>query len=117
MPPAVLAELRLLSSSRPDGHILLTVVLAGDGRLLERLRSEELLPLGAACGCVLALERTGPEELQEHVVRALQKAGAVNLMTPEPITTLCDHAQGTLCESRRQLRRRLTHLRPTPPAD
>jgi len=30
MPPAVLAELRLLSSARLDSHILLTVVLAGD---------------------------------------------------------------------------------------
>jgi hypothetical protein len=28
----------------------------------------------------LALERTGPKELQEHVVQALQKAGAVNLL-------------------------------------
>jgi general secretion pathway protein A len=50
MLPAVLAELRLLSSTRLDSHILLTVVLAGDGRLLERLRSEELAPL-AARGC------------------------------------------------------------------
>jgi type II secretory pathway predicted ATPase ExeA len=42
----------------------------------------------------LALERTGPDELQEYVVHALQKAGAVKLMTPELIATLCDHAQG-----------------------
>jgi general secretion pathway protein A len=42
----------------------------------------------------LALERTSPEELREHVVHALQKAGAVKLMTPELIATLCDHAQG-----------------------
>ena len=83
MPPAVLAELRLLSSARLDSHILLTVVLAGDGRLLERLRSEELLPLGSRMRVRLALERTGPEELQEYVVHALQKAGAVKLMTPE----------------------------------
>jgi AAA domain len=47
MLPAVLAELRLVSSTRLDSHILLTVVLAGDGRLLERLRSEELAPLGS----------------------------------------------------------------------
>src|ERR1700689_1464472 len=94
MPPAVLAELRLLSSARLDSHILLTVVLAGDGRLLERLRSEELLPLGSRMRVRLALERTGPEELQEYVVHALQKAGAVKLMTPELIATLCDHAQG-----------------------
>jgi type II secretory pathway predicted ATPase ExeA len=62
-PPAVLAELRLLSSARLDSHILLTVVLAGDGRLLERLRSEELLPLGSRMRVRLALERTGPDEL------------------------------------------------------
>src|SRR5580704_18619904 len=90
MPPAVLAELRLLSSARLDS----TVVLAGDGRLLERLRSEELLPLGSRMRVRLAPERTGPEELQEYVVHALQKAGAVKLMTPELIATLCDHAQG-----------------------
>ncbi|HEU5284615.1 MAG TPA: ATP-binding protein, partial [Burkholderiales bacterium] len=47
MKPAVLAELRLLSSARLDSHILLTVVLAGDGRLLERLRSDELMPLNS----------------------------------------------------------------------
>src|SRR5258707_3663136 len=38
----VLSELRLLCSTRLDSHILLTVVLAGDGRLLERLRSDEV---------------------------------------------------------------------------
>ena len=47
----VLSELRLLCSTRLDSHILLTVVLAGDGRLLERLRSDEFLPSQAACGC------------------------------------------------------------------
>jgi len=46
MLPVVLAELRLLSSARLDSHILLTVVLAGDGRLIERLRSDELRPIG-----------------------------------------------------------------------
>jgi hypothetical protein len=53
----------------------------------------ELLPLGSRMRVRLALERTGPEELQEYVVHALQKAGAVKLMTPELIATLCDHAQ------------------------
>ena len=36
MKPAVLAELRLLSSARLDSHILLTVVLAGDERVPAR---------------------------------------------------------------------------------
>ena len=45
----VLSELRLLCSARLDSHLLLTVVLARDGRLLERLRSDEFLPLASAC--------------------------------------------------------------------
>ena len=94
MPQAVLAELRLLSSSRLDSHILLTVVLAGDGRLLERLRSEELLPLGSRMRVRLALERATPDELVELLQHGLQKAGAVKLMTPELIAALADHAQG-----------------------
>src|SRR5580704_12415271 len=94
MLPAVLAELRLLSSAKLDSHILLTVVLAGDGRLLERLRSDELMPLNSRMRVRLALERSTPDELSELIVYALQKAGAVKLMTPELIATLADHAQG-----------------------
>ncbi len=94
MLPAVLGELRLLSSTRLDSHILLTVVLAGDGRLLERLRSDELAPLGSRMRVRLALERATPDELGELLSHALQKAGAVKLMTPELIGTLVDHAQG-----------------------
>lgn len=96
MLPAVLAELRLLSSARLDSHVLLTVVLAGDRRLLERLRSDELLPLGSRMRVRLALERATPEELQECLEHALRSAGAVKLMTPELIATLSDHAQGNL---------------------
>ncbi len=94
MLPAVLGELRLLSSARLDSHILLTVVLAGDGRLLERLRSDELAPLGSRMRVRLALERATPDELAELIVHALQKAGAIKLMTPELIASLADHAQG-----------------------
>ncbi len=92
----VLAELRLLSSTRLDSHLLLTVVLAGDQRLLERFRSEELLPLGSRMRVRLTLERATPEELRECLTHALAKAGAPKLMTSEIIATLCDHAQGNL---------------------
>jgi general secretion pathway protein A len=92
----VLAELRLLSSARLDSHLLLTVVLAGDQRLLERFKSEELLPLGSRMRVRLALERATPEELRECLQHALAKAGAPKLMTPELIATLSDHAQGNL---------------------
>src|SRR6516164_4591249 len=92
----VLAELRLLASARLDSHILLTVVLAGDGRLLERFRTDELLPLGSRIRVRLALERASPEELQECLKYALAKAGAPKLMTPELTSALCDHAQGNM---------------------
>jgi general secretion pathway protein A len=96
MVPKVLAELRLLASARLDSHILLTVVLAGDGRLIERFRTDELLPLASRIRVRLILERATPDELQECLRYALQKAGAVKLMTAELIATLCDHAQGNL---------------------
>lgn len=90
----VLNELRLLCSARLDSHLLLTVVLAGDQRLLERFRCEELLPLGSRMRVRLTLERATAEELQAMLQHALHKAGAAKLMTPELIVTLCDHAQG-----------------------
>jgi type II secretory pathway predicted ATPase ExeA len=96
MVPKVLAELRLLASTRLDSHVLLTVVLAGDGRLVERFRTDELLPLGSRIRVRLALERAAPEELEACLKHALTKAGAPKLMTAELITALCDHAQGNV---------------------
>jgi type II secretory pathway predicted ATPase ExeA len=96
MVPKVLAELRLLASARLDSHILLTLVLAGDGRLLERFRTDELLPLGSRIRVRMALERATPEELQDCLKYALAKAGAPKLITAELIATLADHAQGNL---------------------
>ncbi len=47
MNPAVLTELRILSSARLDSRVILSVVLAGDRRLDEKLRQEELAPLSS----------------------------------------------------------------------
>lgn len=94
MRPPVLNELRLLTSSRLDSHILLTVVLAGDGRLVERLRAEEFLPLESRIRVRLTMERATPEALQACLRHALTQAGAPTLMTAEVIATLADHAQG-----------------------
>lgn len=91
---AVLGELRLLSSSRLDSHLLLTVVLAGDQRLPERFRCEELAPLGSRIRVRLTLDRAPPEELRDCLEHALHSAGAPKLLTTELI--LCDHAQGNL---------------------
>jgi type II secretory pathway predicted ATPase ExeA len=94
MQSAVLAELRLLASADLDSHILLTTVLAGDGRLAERLGAEEFLPLASRMRVRLAIERATPQALQDCLRHAMQQAGAPGLMTQEVIAALCDHAQG-----------------------
>jgi type II secretory pathway predicted ATPase ExeA len=94
MLPPVMNELRLLCSTRLDSHLLLTAVLAGDLRLLDKLRSDDLLPLGSRMRVKLPLERTTPAELEDCLRHALAKAGAPKLMTPELIVTLCEHATG-----------------------
>ncbi len=96
MTPAVLSELRLLTSAKLDSCILLTVVLAGDARLVERLRSDEFLPLDSRIRVRLPIERAAPETLQACLRHLSQQAGAPALMTPEVIATLADHAQGNL---------------------
>jgi type II secretory pathway predicted ATPase ExeA len=94
MQAAVMAELRLLASTDLDSNILLTVVLAGDGRLAERLRSDEFLPLASRVRVRLPIERASPQDLQGCLSHALRQAGGPTLMTAEVIAAICDHAQG-----------------------
>jgi type II secretory pathway predicted ATPase ExeA len=94
MQSTVLAELRLLASADLDSNVLLTIVLAGDGRLAERLRADEFLPLASRMRVRLPIERAPPQDLQDCLRHALQQAGAPTLMTPEVIATICDHAHG-----------------------
>ena len=83
MGPQVLSELRLMSSSRFDSLPLLCVILAGDARLPERLRREELLPLGSRIRIRYATEYAGREELLNFLGHLLDEAGNAGLMTPE----------------------------------
>jgi type II secretory pathway predicted ATPase ExeA len=94
MDPEVLSELRILSSADFDATSLLTVVLSGDGRLLELLRHEELIPLGTRIRTRLKMEPASREQLRELLSHALAKAGNASLMTAELINTLVDHAAG-----------------------
>jgi type II secretory pathway predicted ATPase ExeA len=63
MSPAALCELRLMASACFDSQPLLCVVLAGDARLIEKLRREELIPLGSRIRTRLATEHASREEL------------------------------------------------------
>lgn len=94
MAPEVLSELRLLSSTNFDSSAILTVVLAGDERLLDLLRHEELLPLGSRLRARLLTEAATREELVELLENALTKAGNPDLMTRGVIETLVDHSAG-----------------------
>jgi general secretion pathway protein A len=90
----VLDELRHLSSARLDSHLLLTTVLAGDLRLVEKLRSDDLLPLSSRMRVRLNLDRATPDELEQCLRNGMARAGAPKLMTGELVTTLCEHAAG-----------------------
>lgn len=94
MSPAVLSELRLLASARFDSQSLLCVVLAGDARLIEKLRREELIPLGSRIRTRLATEHASREELLACLEHLLSGAGNPSLMTLPLRQTLCDHAAG-----------------------
>jgi type II secretory pathway predicted ATPase ExeA len=94
MQPAVLSELRLLSSMQFDSRNLLSVVFAGDGRLNSKLRRDELLPLGSRIRSRLIMEYASRDELTDCLNHLLTSAGNAHLMSPELATTLCDHAVG-----------------------
>ncbi len=94
MKPAVLNELRLLCAAELDARALLTVVLAGDGRLPEKFRAVELMPLGSRIRVRLLLQSASPQELLECLRHVLTQAGNPRLMTKELMNTLCEHAAG-----------------------
>jgi general secretion pathway protein A len=94
MSPEVLSELRILSSADFDATSLLTVVLSGDGRLLDRLRQDDLIPLSSRIRTRLVTAAAAREELLEGLSHALAKAGNATLMTAELMETLVDHSAG-----------------------
>lgn len=94
MRPAVLSELRVLASAHFDSQPLLCVVLAGDARLTEKLRREELVPLGSRIRTRFATEHASRDELLAGLHHLLDSAGNASLMTKELKHTLADHAAG-----------------------
>lgn len=94
MSPTVLNELRLLSSADFDSKNLLSVILAGDGRLHNKLRRDELLPLGSRIRVRRVMDYAEREELLACLTHLLSSAGNANLMSPELMNTLCEHAAG-----------------------
>ena len=92
--PVVLCELRLLASARFDSQQLLAVVFSGDARFPDKLRRDELQPLGSRIRTRLAQERASRDELLACLDHLLATAGNAALMTPELKHTVCEHALG-----------------------
>jgi hypothetical protein len=62
-------------------------MLAGDSRLTERFHHADLLPIAS---------RIRTQQLLDCLAHLLDKAGNLNLMTPQVQTALCEHAAGNL---------------------
>ena len=94
MPVSVLNELRLLTSTQFDSRLLLSIVLAGDQRLNDKLRHDELVPLGSRIKIRFNAEYASTSQLMQSLTHLLENAGNPHLMTKELMQTLCDHAMG-----------------------
>jgi type II secretory pathway predicted ATPase ExeA len=92
----VLSELRLLASADLDSRSILTIILAGDQRLANRLEEPELLPIASRMRSRLRLEALPPKQLQECLNHLLKVAGNPKLLNASLIQTLCEHASGNL---------------------
>jgi general secretion pathway protein A len=93
---AAVSELRLLMSKDLDSCMLLTVVLAGDERLTERLGEPDMLPVRSRLRVRLALDDNSRDELLACLKHSVAAAGNPALMTSELMAALVDHAGGNL---------------------
>lgn len=94
MRPSVLSELRLLSSMHLDSRALLTVVLAGDQRLVDAFRTPELLPIASRIRTRLRMEYADTDTLRATLDHVLEQAGNSALMTDGLCKTLVENAAG-----------------------
>lgn len=92
--PAVLNELRILSSKDFDSRQLLCVIFVGDSRLPERFRQAELLPLGSRIRRRFTFEHATRDDLFACLEHLLTSSGNPSLMTAELKGTVVDHAAG-----------------------
>lgn len=94
MSPAVLCELRLLASADLDSRLMLSVVMAGDDRLVKKLQTDELLPINSRIRCRMHCEPLDTEQLREGLKHHMKAAGNPQLMSAGVIDSLCEQARG-----------------------
>lgn len=94
MSSAALGELRLLASADLDSRSILTVVLAGDDRLVEKLQTDDLLPMASRIRCRLRCDSASAQLLRECLRHHLKNAGNPRLISEGVVSALCEHAMG-----------------------
>jgi len=94
MTPSVFSELRLLSSVDLDSRSIITVVLAGDSRLANRLQGVDLLPIASRVRSRLRTEILPPHQLHQYLTHLLKAAGNPTILSSALGKTLCEHALG-----------------------
>ena len=92
--PSVLCEIRLLASTDFDSRAILSVVLAGDTRLLDKLRQPDLQPIASRIRQRLVMTRAEPGDLAALLEHLIEQAGNPGLMTAGLEDTLVAHADG-----------------------
>jgi hypothetical protein len=92
--PAVLSELRILSSAHYDSKSIATIILCGDERLPEKLQTSELMPLASRMRTRFIAQPHSRDELIYLLQERMNKAGNPQLMTKELIVTLAEHSMG-----------------------
>lgn len=91
---AVFAELRILASKEFDSQSLLSVVFAGDSRLVDRFRHPDMIPLGTRIRRRLVVDYASRDELLACLTHVLDAAGNSALLSKELQAILVDHAAG-----------------------
>ena len=94
LPEPVFAEIRLLAATDFDSRAILSVVFAGDNRLLGKLRRPDLVPLASRIRQRLLIEPAEPGELARLLDHLIEQAGNPALMTAGLKDTLVAHAAG-----------------------
>ena len=92
--PSVFSEIRLLASTDFDSRAILSVVLAGDTRLLDKLRQPDLQPIASRIRQRLVMTQAEAGDLAALLDHLIEQAGNPGLMTSDLKDTLVAHAAG-----------------------
>lgn len=109
MRPACLDEIRILSSDRLDSKQLISILLAGDGRLNELLLHESLLPLKSRIALTRTLKPKTPTELISLCERSCELAGNPSLIDEDVVEAICNSSAGSIRALSHSIERLLIH--------